>query len=279
MASSPRSRLATDNDAPHRSRDQRPVRGEAPMSVALPWVLTGLAVTLFALLAGPDAWAEVDAHKWESLACILDISGVPFAWGVVSLTRGATQLSLANPWTLQPWLLRGTADAYYFPVDSCQRLLKQPFGEAGLIATACVADSAYFLLELVAMDDALLVAEVIRTAGQARACLAAPPPPPPDAAAPVGMQCTSRWAHGRAAQSCASDSSDSPSYCARLPWHAVKMLVVGALPAGAPGPCAPTIDHRHYAHTSCHPAPAAGTHAYFLLDQIDLAYELVTRPP
>ena len=84
----------------------------------LTWVLTGVLVTLCALLAGPDAWAAVDGHKWESLACFLDLFGVRWAWGVVSATRGSAQLSLADPWTFQPWLMRTTADAYFFPVDS-----------------------------------------------------------------------------------------------------------------------------------------------------------------
>ena len=226
-------------------------------ALTLPWVLTGVAVTLCALLAGPDARAAVGWYRWESLACILDISGVPWAWGVVSATQGSTQLSLADPWTLQPWLMRATADAFFFPVDSCQRLLSQPFGEAGLIAAACAADSAFFLLELADMESSLLVAEVIKTAGQARACLAAPAPP--DAATHVDKHCSRRrrW-HGRRTQSCAApDRPVRSSYCARLPWYAVKMLLIGALPAGT----------------------RAGTHAFFLLDQIELAHDLVSMPP
>ena len=59
-------------------------RMSPPSSVRLTWVLTGVLVTLCALLAGPDAWAVADGHKWESLACFLDLSGVWWAWGVVS---------------------------------------------------------------------------------------------------------------------------------------------------------------------------------------------------
>ena len=42
---------------------------------------------------------------------------------------------------------------------------------------------------------------------------------------------------------------------ASLPWYAMKLLVIGALPAAY-----------------------SGTHAYFLLDQIELAHDLVTGP-
>ena len=228
-----------------------------PSSVRLTWVLTGVLVTLCALLAGPDAWAAADGHKWESLACFLDLFGVRWAWGVVSATRGSAQLSLADPWTFQPWLMRTTADAYFFPVDSGKKLLSQPFGEAGLVAAACASDSAYFLLELANKQSSLLVAEGIKAAGQARACLAGPPPPP-DAAARVDKRCRSRpwWELGRAraVQSCvAADRPNGGSYCARLPWYAMKLLVIGALPAAY-----------------------SGTHAYFLLDQIELAHDLAT---
>ena len=233
-----------------------------PPAARLAWVLIGVLVTLCALLAGPDAWAAVDGHKWESLACFLDLSGVWWAWGVVSAARGSTRLSLADPWTFQPWLMRTTADAYFFPVDSGKKLLSQPFGEAGLVAAACAADSAYFLLELADKKSSSLVAEGIRAAGQARACLAGPPPPPPpDAATRVDKRCRSRpwWALGRAraAQSCAAaDRPDDVSYCARLPWYAMKLLVIVAMPVAY-----------------------SGTHAYFLLDQIELAHDLVTGPP
>ena len=231
-----------------------------PSSVRLTWVLTGVLVTLCALLAGPDAWAAADGHKWESLACFLDLSGVWWAWGVVSATRGSTQLSLSDPRTFLPWMIRSTADAYFFPVDSGKELLRQPFGEAGLVAAACAADSAYFLLELAGKTSSLLVAEGIKAAGQAHACLAGPPPPP------VDKRCRSRpwWALGRAraVRSCAAaDRPDGASYCARLPWYAMKLLVIGALPTAY-----------------------SGTHAYFLLDQIELAHDLHlvtahTRPP
>ena len=231
-----------------------------PPFVRLAWVLIGVLVTLCALLAGPGAWAAVDGHKWESLACFLDLSGVWWAWGVVSAARGSTQLSLADPWTFQPWLMRTTADAYFFPVDSGKKLLSQPFGETGLVAAACAADSAYFLLELAEKQSSTLVAEAIKAAGQTRACLAGQLTPS-DAATRVDKRCRSRpwWAIGRAraAQSCAAaDRPDGKSYCARLPWYAMKLLVIGTLPAAY-----------------------AGTHAYFLLDQIELAHDLVTGPP
>ena len=229
-------------------------------SVSLVVLVTGAFVIACALYAGPTAWPAVDHHKFESLACLLDISGVPLAWGVVSALRGLNGLSLAEPSTLQPWLLRTTADAYFVPVDSCRRLLEQPFGEAGMIAVMCAADSMYFLLSLADASSAILVTEVIKTAGQARACLASPPAPT-SAAPSIDEQCSSSGGGGggssrfpsvhHAAQSCShAPPGPPPSYCARLPWYALKLLVIGAMPPG-------------------------GTLEYFLMDQIELAHDLV----